>query len=494
MSAISCILGEEISSPLYEMLSSLKHRGPDLSGVYVDGTVTYGHMDDLDIPEGRFGIGHNLLSIDRSSVIQPLKSGNIILACNGNIYNHKTLRDELQQTFNYCFKTDGDSEVLLALITLYYDGDLSQSIQDVLKRLDGEYAFVAFDGQDLVAVRDPVGVKPLYYGSNDEFSALASERKALWAVGINQTHSLPPRYMLLNHELVPLKKSSTLDSQLSSRGFNKEREELRSILKKAIVDSVKKRVGTLERVGIPFSGGLDSTLLAVLCKDLGVKAELYAVGSEGSQDVKFVQKVSDDMGLPLHTRRIDDNMVRECIPPVLNAIEEWNLMKLGVGITVYLAAAMAHENGLRVILSGQGADELFAGYHRYLDLFMKKGEKVQDDIRGDVDNLYHVNLERDDKVAMASSVELRVPYLDMQVINIAMNTAIKYKINGINDQLRKCILREVAIDVGVPREIAVRPKKAAQYGSGVHKILKKKILRDEEYMEELKNSYNFIDI
>jgi asparagine synthase (glutamine-hydrolysing) len=92
------------------------------------------------------------------------------------------------------------------------------------------------------------------------------------------------------------------------------------------------------------------------------------------------------------------------------------LDETGVGMTAYLAAEMAHENGLRVMLSGQGADELFAGYHRYLGFYHEKGEKAQKDLMSDVENLYHVNLERDDKVTMASSVELRVPYLDLQII------------------------------------------------------------------------------
>nr|WP_243687149.1 asparagine synthase C-terminal domain-containing protein [Methanobacterium formicicum] len=128
-------------------------------------------------------------------------------------------------------------------------------------------------------------------------------------------------------------------------------------------------------MGILFSGGVDSTILAVICADLGIETDLYAVGSEGSPDLLFAHNVSRDIGLPLHTRIVDEQVVREYSPPVLNAIEEWNVMKLGVGMTAYLAAEMAHQHGQRVILSGQGADELFAGYHRYLDFYQEKGEK-----------------------------------------------------------------------------------------------------------------------
>ena len=155
---------------------------------------------------------------------------------------------------------------------------------------------------------------------------------------------------------------------------------------------------------------------------------------------------------------------------------------------------MAHQHGQRVILSGQGADELFAGYHRYLDFYQEKGEKAQEDLQEDVENLYHVNLERDDKVTMAHSVELRVPYLDLQIINMALDIPMYYKINGPEDNRRKCILREVARELGVPPEIVNRPKKAAQYGSGIHKILRKKVLKDQVYMDNLKKTFKFIDI
>jgi len=493
MCAITGIFGEKIRDKLREMLLTLKHRGPDMSGVYVDGTISYGNLDDLDIPQGKFGLGHNLLSIVGSDVIQPLKEGKIVLACNGEIYNHENLRGELEQTINYEFKTDSDSEIILALITRYYNGNLPICIPNVLKELDGDYAFAAYDGKDLVAVRDPLGVKPLYYGSYNGYSGFASERKALWKVGIDETHSLPPDYMLHNQELKPLK-NNLLSKKLSAERFIQNRDDLKNILKESIIKSVEKRVTGLKKVGIPFSGGVDSTILTVVCNDLGVETELYTVGSEGSPDVNFAMKVADHMGLPIHTKVVDEDVVRKCIPHVLNAIEEWNIMKLGVGMTAYLAAEMAHRNSLRVMLSGQGADELFAGYHRYLKFYTEKGEKTQEDLRNDVENLYHVNLERDDKVTMAHSVELRVPYLDLQIINIAMNTPMKYKINDVNDRLRKCILREVAMDLGVPQEIVERPKKAAQYGSGIHKILTRSILKDSVYMQELKNSFNFIDI
>jgi len=157
----------------------------------------------------------------------------------------------------------------------------------------------------------------------------------------------------------------------------------------------------------------------------------------------------------------------------LDAKEEFNVMKIGVGMPAYIAAEMAHEDGLKVMLSGHGADELFGGYNRYLKLYEEKGELANEDLKKDILNLYHVNLQRDDAVTMANSIELRVPYLDLDIINTAINIPMKYKISGKEDNLRKCILREAGAELGVPAEIVNRPKKAAQYGSGIHKMLKK---------------------
>jgi asparagine synthase (glutamine-hydrolysing) len=523
MCAITGIVGNNMSTKLYDMLLALKHRGPDKSGAFVDNKVIYGNLKNgnlknFKIPTGSIGLGQNLLSIVGNEVVQPLKEDNLVIVCNGEIYNYLDLKKVLKQESNYNFKTNSDSEVILALLSEYYRGSLKESILKLIPKLDGDYAIAAYDGKDLVAVRDPVGVKPLYYGSNKEYFGFASERKALWKVGINETDSLPPNYMLHNQKLVPLPERFSWKLNYSKGIFNvnednlkaenklktknnlkakdklETKDDLKNILKDYLIKSVEKRIRGLEKVGIPFSGGVDSTILAVLCNDLGVETELYTVGSEGSPDLNFAEKAADHMHLPLHIKMVDEQLVREYTPLVLNAIEEWNVMKLGVGMTTYLAAEMGHENGLRVMLSGQGADELFGGYHRYHKFYHDKGEDAQKDLMNDVENLYHVNLERDDKVTMANSVELRVPYLDIEIINRAMKIPMKYKINGEDDRLRKCILREVALDIGVPQEIVERPKKAAQYGSGIHKILKKKVLKDQGYMADLKNSFKFIDI
>ena len=492
MCAIVGLIGENISKELYQMLKTLKHRGPDGSGVLVDKTVIYGDLEVLDIPNGSLGMGHNLLSIVGKEGSQPIKRENLVLVSNGEIYNYQELKDNLND--NYI--TDSDCEVILNLISKFYKTSLADAVNKAIKFLDGDYAFAVYDGKDMVLARDPVGVKPLYYGENypRKIFGFASERKALWNIGIKDVKTLPPNKILVNQKLTD--PDHVLEKSIKNKGKihpkNADLEYIKDNLKNSLIYSVEKRIQGLDKVGIIFSGGVDSTLITRIAIDLGIKPILYSVGQEDSVDMKFSIKAAEWLDLPLKCQFIDEEIVGQNLAGVLDAIEEFNLMKIGVGMTAYLAAKMAHDDGLKVVLSGQGADELFGGYHRYLDFFHEKGEDAQNDLKNDVLNLYHVNLQRDDAACMAHGVELRVPYLDMKIINMAMNIPMKYKIKDEKDPLRKCILRMVASDLNVPEEIVYRPKKAAQYGSGIHKILIKKVLKKKDYSNYLHEKYRNI--
>lgn len=502
MCAIAGIRGNKVSRKLYKMLNILKHRGMDGSGVFVDGEFSYGTLDKIEIPEGNFALGHDLLSIVGTEGVQPLIYDKFVLICNGEIYNYHELKEEL----NLEPKSDSDCEIILATICKFYKGSLLHALNETMKYLDGDYAFAVYDGKDLAVLRDPLGVKPVYYGINEEKNlyAFASEKKALWEVGILDVETIPPGYVLYNWKLRKLhcnlesilensnKKVKANLNRHVEEGYKSADDYVKNYLKKQLkiklISSVEKRIKGLSKVGVMFSGGIDSTLLAHLSQELGVETILYSVGHEDSADFKFAQKTANQMGLPIQLQRVTREDVKNYLPPVLNAIEEFNLMKLGVGMPGYIAAEMAHADGVKVILSGQGADELFAGYHRYLEFYRKHKEETQSYLKTDIYNLYHVNLERDDAVTMANTVELRVPYLDLDVINMAMNIPMKYKIDNTDEQLRKCILREIAQDLGVPEENVKRPKKAAQYGSGIDKMLRKVL---KEKMDYKNTSYDY---
>jgi asparagine synthase (glutamine-hydrolysing) len=456
----------------------------------VDGQLFYGKTGEITPKDGNLALGHNLLSIVGSEVQQPLVDEKIVLVANGEIYNYQ----ELKQDSDYDFKTNSDCEVILSLLD-EYDGQLPQALPAVISRLDGDYAFLVSDGENWAAVRDPVGVKPLFFGKHHDkdLFGVASERKALWRIGIRNVESLNPGSMLYNGEFISLPFRMKKPSLKPALTDDSSKDLFKSQLKTDLLRSVKKRIAGLDRVGIIFSGGVDSTILAQICLKLGVKPELYTVGKERSPDLRFSREAADIMGLTLYTHQVTEDEVRRCTPLVLEAIEEWNVMKLGVGMTAFMAAELAAENGLRVLLSGQGADELFGGYHRYLEMYKEGYEALQNGLWMDIQQIYVVNLERDDAVTMAHSVELRVPYLDLQVINRAMDIPTHYKIRDHNDRLRKCILREVAAELNVPQFIVKRPKKAAQYGSGIHQLLVKRVLKDQSYVDELKGSLRFIE-
>lgn len=490
MCGIAGLFGDVTGSSINEMLKRLEHRGPDGSGAYVDGHLFYGATGKINPVNGTLALGQNLLSIVGSEVQQPLMDEKRVLVANGEIYNFK----ELKENSSYDFKTDSDCEVILSLLD-EYDGQLLPALPKLVSYLDGDYAFVVSDGENWAAVRDPVGVKPLFFGKHPQkdLFGVASERKALWKVGIREVESLDPGFMLYNQELTSLPRRIKKPAIAEVPADNSSHDFLKSQLKNDLICSVEKRVMGLERVGIVFSGGVDSTILAQICLKLGVEPELYTVGKKGSPDTEFSRKAADIMGLALHTHQVTESEVRRCTPLVLEAIEEWNIMKLGVGMTVYMAAEQAAKTGLRVLLSGQGADELFGGYHRYLQIYGEGGAALQNELWNDILQIYEVNLERDDAVTMAHSVELRVPYLDLQVINRAMDIPIHYKIRDHTDQLRKCILREVAAELNVPQFIVKRPKKAAQYGSGIHQLLVKRVLKDQSYVDELKDSLKLVE-
>ncbi len=513
---------------LEEALKSINHRGEDYSNIFID-------------EENKVALGHNLLSIfnliDENNEIcdnleynkQPIILNNLVLVFNGEIYNFNKLEEFLKENDENYSKPKSDSQLLANLINYYYnsnDENLLESVKSVINELDADYSFAVYDKKhnNLAISRDPIGVKPLFYGMDAEkdLKVFASEKKALWKAGIadKNIHDLTPGCILYNWKTVDLEdnlinKLIKTDFKEIKSNYNEYKDYLetkdsyevyKELLRDDLYSAVEKRVNNISNIGLIFSGGVDSTILAVLLKQIAEKRnnndnsiplniKLYSVGVENSQDIKFSKEIAEELDLPIKTIIIDETTVKESIKPVLTAIEDDNVMKLGVGMTIYLAAKAMKEDNIKVALSGQGADELFGGYNRYLKHFEENSLfdayfALDEEVYHDIANMYHVNLERDDAVSMSNGVELRVPFLDKDIIDLSLDIPGIYKIKDNEDILRKHILRDVAKSIGVPDYIADRPKKAAQYGSGINKILKKKALRSfdiEEFMDSLKN-------
>ena len=469
MCSIIGIHGNFTEDNIIEMLKILKHRGPDGFGIY-DDQVYYNTSEFSKKTD--FAMAHNLLSIVGECELQPICSGNLVIVANAELYNYKDLIHKFNITDLH---THSDCEVILKVIESNYNGNLYDAVVDSVGFFDGDYAFTIYDGKDYITLRDMCGVKPIYYGKNSKFFAFASEQKALKHIGINDIENLNPRCMLMNDKIIKfrdeyLHKPEDIDYEIAVDN-----------LTDTLIKSVQKRVENLDNVAVLFSGGVDSTILVKILLDLKKSVDLYTIGVENSQDLKVARKVADEFNLPLHTWIINEEIIEEQLPFTINTIESTNLMKIGVGMTIKLTSYLASKDDYKVILSGQGADELFAGYNRYKRKY-ETPELLYEELTDDLNNIYNTNLERDDKATMSNGVELRVPYLDKDVINIALKMPYNYLLKSSDDNIRKHILRDVALKIGVPPEIALRPKKAAQYATGIDKIIRKKLLKKELYI------------
>lgn len=482
MSSIVGLKGKFCGNDIVEMLRVSKNRGLDSSGVYLDRLYEDINLDEFsDDNEYDIAFGHNMMSVydsnDRISAPQPILKDNLVLVFDGELYNFKTMKNFLAKV-GIEEEITSDAQALLHLIDFYLDKlDLLQSVQSAIRLIDGDYAFAVFDGENIAIARDPLGVKPLFYAQDKDLSAFASSRKSLAEVGFTDISTLKPEHILYNW----------VDVAPTQAIYEKVFEGDVSKIDKILKVSVSKRIDGLSDVGVIFSGGLDSSYLALLLKEISdnipLKITLYAVGADGSKDIESAKYASKFLNLDLKICEVTEDMIRESLPEVVSAIGDDNLMKVGVGLTIYFATKMVAEDNLKVAFSGQGADELFGGYKRYLKSFVD--DTLNYDIREDISNMYHVNLERDDACSMLNGVELRLPFLDKNLVELALNIPDNKKIVSMHDDMRKSILRKIAFEEGLDYEIAYRPKKAAQYGTGIDKILRKKILKDTDISQYL---------
>lgn len=475
MCSIVGIQGRFLENDIITLLKATKNRGPDSTGVFLDDELFL----DIDLDnfshdkEHNIGLGHNLLSAfdldEKDETDQPLTSESLVLVYNGEIYNFKELKDKFHE------EAESDSQLLLKILEDFYDeeNDLLKAVEKTTELLDGDYSFAVYDHENLAITRDPIGIKPLFYGKLPKGNAFSSTKYSLKQLNIEDIKTLEPGGILYNWSYIP-PKAKIAEKQFTIDGDIKQ--QLEDKLKKA----VEKRVQYIDEVSVIFSGGVDSTILTMLLKEISekrkLKIKLYAVGSEDSKDVIASKKIAEELNLPLKIQPVTEKIVKENMEDVVKLVGENNLMKIGVGMTIYLASKMIREDGGRIAISGQGADELFGGYTRYLKSY-KTGE-LDDELRHDIEHMYHVNLERDDAVSMGNSVELRLPFLDKDLIEFALNIPVDEKIASDDDKIRKNILRDLGHELGLSEEFAYRPKKAAQYGTGIDKILRKKVLKE----------------
>ena len=351
-------------------------------------------------------------------------------------------------------------------------GNYEKAASAFLGDVEGDFALVIAEAEKMLAARDPVGVQPLYYGETQNIAALASNRKTLWKLGITEPKSFPPGHLgTVTKEGFKFKPVLTLTfSEPKPISMDDAAKKLQKLLEQ----SVRQRVSGLREVAVAFSGGLDSSVVACLAQKCGVDVHLVHVSLEGQSETDEARKAADLLGLPLQVHIFREADLEMVTPKVVGLIEEPDPIKAAVGVPFFWNAQKTADAGYRVMLAGQGADELFGGYQRYVTEYIAKGDlAVRKTMFHDVVVIHESNIERDEKICGFHDVELRLPFASYEIADFAMNLPTELKFEPKVDSLRKLVLRKVATNLHLPADIAEKPKKAVQYSTGISSALKK---------------------
>ncbi len=441
--------------------------------------------------EGTTGLGHVRLAIvGGRHGVQPFQSkdGRLLLLHNGEIYNHHELRKDLPAAVSLETKTD--SEVILRLLEGEYHGDLLSALRRVLPRLDGVYALAVSDGDTLIIARDPIGVRQLYLGQKGETFAFASEKKALQAVGLEE-----PLTRLQPGNLASVQGGAWEQECFARTDLRAIRADITSVqealeaYESALHQALYKRIRDRDRVGVIFSGGIDSVLVAYRLKQFGIPFTCYSAGFQGAPDLEYARAIAAQFEFPLQTRELSLDDIEELLPEIMATIEDRSLNQVEVSVPIFASVRLAAEAGERVLFTGQGADELFGGYSWYPRIVDREGyDSFLEYEITDIEHLYKETLEREDKITMAHSIELRVPYLDLELVRTALRMDPRLKIERGDDPQGKRIHRQLAEKAGVPREFAWRPKLAAQHGANIHQSIRSLALSNGFTVERIQET------
>lgn len=363
-----------------------------------------------------------------------------------------------------------------------------QLAQKFTRKTEGDFAFAIAENERLITGRHVMGTRPLYYGEDMSTVALASERKALWKIGIEKTKSFPLGYIGVadQHGLTFTQVKKLAYSAPKSMTMQAAARQLQTLLEK----STQKKVSGLREVAVAFSGGLDSSIIAALAKNTDVAITLLHVSLAGQPETQHAKQIAEILRLPIETCEFNENDIEKVLPNVLWTTEESDPVDISIGVPVYWTAERASEKGFSVLLAGQGADELFGGYKRYVDSYLTHdAEETRKEMFSDIVKLYETNIERDYKICSRHDVELRLPFATYEIAKFAENLPINLKLEPKVTTLRKLVLRRVAANLGLPMSVVTKPKKAIQYTTGVNKTLKKIAKRQhltiKDYLENM---------
>ena len=447
MCGIAGCFGVRDEETINRMLDALTHRGPDDRGIHSGGHFTIGHtrLSIVDVATGHQPI---LAAEKRRGII-----------ANGEIYNFRALRDSLAD--KYDFTTQSDTETVLHLY--------QEQGPDGVKQLDGMFAFALFDEEKktFMLARDPVGIKPLYYGCRNGGFYFTSELGAMSLAEVAEVHEFPaghyytPETGFVQYYTVPEIRDQGLTDISTAR--NKIRETFIRSVKKRLLADPEVPVGSF------CSGGLDSSLVAAIAADEIPNLHTFVVGMEDengevSDDIKASRIVADHIGSTHHEYLFTEAEYYDVLPHVINKLETYDPSLVRCAVPCYFTCKAAAEF-CTVVLTGEGADEVFNGY-QYMKNFPL--DKMNPEGRRLITTLHNINLQRADRMGMDFSLELRVPFLDVEMIRLGMMIPPQLKIREHKgDKIEKWILRKAFEDTHyLPDDILWRYKVQYTQGAG----------------------------
>jgi len=467
----------EVRPQILEMSKRLRHRGPDWSGIYDCETAILGH--------------ERLAIVDPTSGKQPLisPSNNLILAANGEIYNHSELRKPYEAS--YGFKTKSDCEVILALY--------EKEGKSFVNKLNGIFAFAIYDQEkdEYFIARDHMGIIPLYMGwdGNGTFF-VASELKALEGI-CSRIELFPPGHYLHSKDEAPTKwYHPEWDTYEAVKDNSTSIDELHD----ALTDAVHRQLMSDVPYGVLLSGGLDSSITSALAKKFAAKRvesgdtqsawwpqlHSFSVGLEGSPDLAAAQKVAEHIGTVHHEIKFTIQEGLDAIREVIYHLETYDITTIRASTPMFLMARAIKALGIKMVLSGEGADELFGGY-LYFHKAPNAKEFHEETVRK-LEKLHQYDCLRANKSLAAWGIEGRVPFLDKEFIEVAMRINPNDKmISG--DRMEKWVLRKAFEDY-LPKSVVWRQKEQFSDGVGYSWIDNlKKVVGEKVTDEQMDNAH-----
>ena len=467
---------EDLRPQVLEMAKTIRHRGPDWSGIYSDEKAILAH--------------ERLAIVDPASGKQPLFSEDkkLILAANGEIYNHRALRSQFPE---YKFQTESDCEVILAL----YKEKGVGFVDD----MNGIFGFAIYDVEkdEYFIARDHMGIIPLYMGWDKHGTFyVASELKALEGV-CTKIELFPPGHYLSSKdgELVQWYKRDWEDYDAV-----KDNETSIAEVRQALEDAVHRQLMSDVPYGVLLSGGLDSSVTSAIAKKYSerrIEADdkekawwpqlhSFSVGLEGSPDLAAAQKVADHIGTVHHEIKFTIQEGLDAIKDVIYQLETYDITTIRASTPMYLMARVIKSMGIKMVLSGEGADELFGGY-LYFHKAPNAKEFHEETVRK-LSKLHMYDCLRANKSLAAWGIEGRVPFLDKEFMDVAMRINPQDKmING--ERMEKWVVRKAFEDM-LPESVAWRQKEQFSDGVGYSWIdTLKEIVEAEVSDEQLANAH-----